>query len=306
MKTTNIILLSTVFLALSCDDDREIALVELPEPTPVYRDISQFITPSANGKAKVSKYALYKAQYLTTGQDGKMGNTVFFMDIGNKQLDSDFVPDLSLDGTTNVSYYVDQNRPSADLPVNATTTAINNAMATWDNLTCSELGMFEIPFDERPTGFVAEILGVGGSLLYVADILHSGWFPGFFFDILEEDGSTFILAVTFDIIFVDEAGDPVDTDNNGKIDIAWREIYYNDAFNWAIGSTFDVETVALHEAGHGLSQAHFGTAFLSAGNGVLHFAPRAVMNAAYSGVQISIGKSDIAGHCSNWAEWPNH
>jgi hypothetical protein len=30
-----------------------------------------------------------------------------------------------------------------------------------------------------------------------------------------------------------------------------------------------------------------------------------VMNAAYSGIQTSIEKTDNAGHCSNWASWPN-
>ncbi len=64
--------------------------------------------------------------------------------------------------------------------------------------------------------------------------------------------------------------------------------------------------MALHEAGHGLSQAHFGKAFRSGGNGKLHFSPRAVMNATYSGVQTSIDQTDNAGHCSNWASWPNN
>ena len=164
----------------------------------------------------------------------------------------------------------------------------------------------------RDTGWVAAFftsLGAGnygGSFDYVADVLHSGWLDRSFFDLLADGGGDFILGVTFTIIFTDENGDPVDTDNNGKGDTAWREIYYNDNFGWNDGSTFDVETVALHEAGHGLSQGHFGKAFLDAGNGGLHFAPRAVMNAAYSGVQTDIAKSDLAGHCSNWSQWNNN
>ena len=92
-----------------------------------------------------------------------------------------------------------------------------------------------------------------------------------------------------------------------RFDVAFREIYYNDNFSWAANGTnhIDVETVALHEAGHGLSQGHFGSAFRSA-NGKLHFSPSAVMNAAYSGVQLDIGKTDNAGHCSNWGSWPNN
>src|SRR5688500_19661074 len=65
-------------------------------------------------------------------------------------------------------------------------------------------------------------------------------------------------------------------------------------------STTEYYTLSLHDAlpisGHGLSQDHFGKAFLS-GNGKLHFAPLAVMNASYSGVQTTIGKTDLGGHC---------
>ncbi len=299
-------LLPALLFVFSCHDDIQNDLVELPEPTPVFMDISGYYSQSVNGRIDSEDYALLMAEYITAGEDGEMGNTVFFMNLGNKQLGGDFVPDLALDGTSDVSYYVDNNRPTSDLSIATSTAAINSAMDTWDDLTCSDIGMTEIPSDGRSTGFVAELFGFGGSFNYVADIIHSGWMPGAFFDILAPGGSGFILGVTFTIVFTDDSGNLIDTDNNGKFDVAWREIYYNDVFPWNIGSTFDVETVALHEAGHGLSQAHFGTAFLSGGNGKLHFSPRAVMNAAYSGVQTKITKSDNAGHCSNWSQWPNN
>src|SRR5690606_30507576 len=95
-----------------------------------------------------------------------------------------------------------------------------------------------------------------------------------------------------------------DTNNDGRTDAAWREIYYNDAFLWRDGSTDAVDTIALHEAGHGLSHAHFGQASVTNANGKLHPAPRAVMNAAYSGVQTNISGTDNGGHCSNWGSWP--
>jgi hypothetical protein len=205
-----------------------------------------------------------------------------------------------------VSYYIDETRPSDDLPVAVSTAAIDRAMQTWDDVTCSDLGMFKVPSQPGSTGFVSALFGYGGSFEYFADVLHAGWLPASFFDLLATDGSTFILAVTFTIIFTDELGNPVDTDNNGKIDVAWREIYYNDAFEWADGDTYDVETIALHEAGHGLSQGHFGQAFRTDKNNKLHFAPRAVMNAAYSGIQTEIRASDNGGHCSNWASWPSN
>jgi hypothetical protein len=262
----------------------------------------------AQKKTEKTQVAILKAEYITSGEGQEMGNIVYFTDRGNKQLGADFVPEIQLafNGTTDLSYYVDDNRHSDDLDVAVTNEAIDRAMNTWDDVTCSELGLTEIPFDGRPTGFVAAVLGFNnGSTDYVADVVHAGWLPADFFDIIappegdEPGGSTFILGVTFTLIYPGW-----DVDNNGKDDVAWREIYYNDAFAWNDGSTYDVETIALHEAGHGLSQAHFGTLFENRGG--FHFAPRAVMNAAYTGVQTSIRKTDNAGHCSNWAEWPNN
>ena len=75
---------------------------------------------------------------------------------------------------------------------------------------------------------------------------------------------------------------------------------------WQIDANVNVETVALHEAGHGLSQGHFGKGFVTSSNGKLHFSPRAVMNAAYNGVQQDIDQTDNAGHCSIWGQWPNN
>ncbi|MEO8794983.1 MAG: hypothetical protein ABI390_05915 [Daejeonella sp.] len=249
--------------------------------------------------------AVYSAEYLTSGEGDEMGRTVYFDNKGSKKLGGDFAPGTSLDGTDNVSYYVDKNRPSLDLSVSTSEAAIDRAMQTWDGVTCSNLGMTKIPFNAAiKTGFVAKALGYPGSYDYVADVNHAGWEPGAFFDAIAPAGSTYILGVTFTIIFTDANGNPVDTNNDNKYDVAFREIYYNDAFLWKDGSTYDVETVALHESGHGLSQAHFGTAFRT-GNGKLHFSPRAIMNAAYSGVQTEINKTDNAGHCSIWANWPN-
>ena len=245
--------------------------------------------------------SILMAEYLTSGEDGEMGNIVYFSDKGNKQLTADFVPEIQefFNRTTDLFYYVDDNRPSNDLDVGVTNAAIDRAMSTWNEVTCSDLGLTEIPYDGRATGFVSAILGFGGSTLYVADVVHAGWLPAEFFDILRPGGSKSILGVTFTIIYTGS-----DFDNNGKADVAWREIYYNDAFSWSDGSGIDVETIALHEAGHGLSQAHFGKLFQNRSG--FHFAPRAVMNAGYTGVQTSINATDNAGHCSNWAEWPNN
>lgn len=292
-------------LFFSCEQSNVESLKPVDD-SPVFIDLPG--GSSARGRlGDEGKYAVYIAEYITAEESGQVGRTVYFNNVGNKQLAGDFVPGLSLDGTSNVSWYVDESRPPEDLAVAISTAAIDRSMQTWDGVTCSDFGLYKIPYNPAvSTGYVSALLGFGGSFDYVADVVHAGWLPGAFFDFLAPQGSTFILGVTFTIIFTDGSGSPVDTNNDGKMDVAWREIYYNDAFTWNDGARFDVETVALHEAGHGLSQGHFGKAFADAGQGGLHFAPRAVMNAAYSGVQTEIVATDNGGHCSIWANWPNN
>lgn len=291
--------------AFACENqDVEQNLTALDD-SPVFMELQR---PNSSARtAEEGQVAVFSAEYITSEESGQIGRTIYFNNVGNKQLSADFVPGYSLDGTNNITYYVDQNRPSADLPVASTSAALVRAMNTWDGVTCSNLGLTQVPSNAGiTTGFVSELLGFGGSYGYTADVVHAGWLPRGFFDKLADNGSAFILGVTFTITFTDEEGNPTDVDNNGKADVAWREIYYNDRFTWRIGNHYDVETIALHEAGHGLSQAHFGAAFASPGNNQLHFSPRAVMNAAYSGIQTQIGETDNAGHCSNWASWANN
>jgi hypothetical protein len=295
-----------LLIAMACEKENDVQSLQPVDDSPLFMKLP--VHDQSNGRvASNTGYTVFSAEYLTSGESGQIGRTIYFKDVGNKQLTEDFVPGLSLDSTDNVSFYIDETRPSDDLPVAVSSAAISRAMQTWDDVTCSDLGMFRIPSQPGiATGFVSELLGFGGSLDYVADVVHAGWLPGAFYDSIAPEGSTFILGVTFTIIFTDDDGNPVDVDNNNKLDVAWREIYYNDAFEWADGAHYDVETVALHEAGHGLSQDHFGKAFSNVSNNKLHFAPRAVMNAAYSGIQTEINGSDKAGHCSNWASWPTN
>lgn len=291
-------------IALGCEQGEEVSQLIPVDDSPVFRELP---ASAAGRRSTESKYALLGGEYITTVESGQVGRYVYFKDVGNKQLAYDFVPGMSLDGTDAVSYYIDQNRPSDDLSVAISSAAITRAMNTWEGVTCSQPSLYQLSFSKRTsTGFVSKLFGYGGSFDYVADVVHAGWLPAGFFDLLAEDGSTFILGVTFTIIFTDDSGNPVDLDNNGKYDVAWREIYYNDAFTWRDGAHYDVETIALHEAGHGLSQGHFGSAFADAGTGQIHFSPRAVMNAAYSGIQTGIMETDNAGHCSNWSNWPEN
>lgn len=293
---------SGLFLGLfGCDEPDDITARQPLDDTFIYMDLPQ---PSNGRSAAGSKYTILSAEYLTAKESGQTGKTIIFRNVGNKQLAADFVPRQSLDGTAKVSFYIDENRPPKQLAASHSTRAIKRAMATWEGVACSDFGLYQAPFDKKLSpGYVSALFGFGGSFNYVADVVHGGWMPGAFFELLRPGGRTFILGVTFTIIFTNN-GLPTDVNKDGKMDVAWREIYYNKAFPWGDGKDFDIETVALHEAGHGLSQGHFGKAFLDAGKRQIHFSPRAVMNAAYTGIQKNIGKTDNAGHCSLWSNWP--
>ena len=245
-------------------------------------------------------YRVDYAEYITPDDSGEVGQTVFVNDRGNKQLGHHFVPgDPRRGGGTNITYRVDQAEGAIDgLTTAQTTAAVDRAMTTWQDVNCSVIPITKLAdIPGLDLGVVEFLLGLGGQPFPAADITHAGWLPS---GILPNN----VIGVTFTFIFV-VGGNPTDIDNNGKLDVAFREILYNDFFTWRINNNIDVETVALHEAGHGLSQAHFGKIFQTDANGKFHFAPRAVMNAAYSGVQQDVRGTDNGGHCSIWAAWPN-
>ena len=254
----------------------------------------------SNGKENDgSDFRVDRAEYITSDDSGEVGQTVFFND-RTKQLGVHFVPgDPRRGGRTDITYRVDQAEGAIDgLTVAQTTAAIDRAMATWQNVNCSVIPITRLPNLAGDIGLIEFLNGLGGAPIIAGDIVHAGWLPA---GIL----SNGVIAATFTFIFV-SGGVPTDIDNNGQPDVALREILYNNFFLWRINANIDVETVALHEAGHGLSQGHFGKAFVTNSNGKLHFAPRAVMNAAYSGVQQNIKGTDNGGHCSIWASWPNN
>lgn len=256
-----------------------------------------------NEKLAASGIQLEKMEYYSA--EGA-GQTVFFSDRGNKQLSSDYVPNDPRNGNGEVVPYLIDGTELETLSGLNTESALLTVRETWENVTCSKgleipyLGT--APFD---VGYVQFLFGFGGVAgFYPGTIVQAGVLPGAFFDVVAPGGSGFILGVTYTFTYIE------DINGDGVGDVAIKEVYYNDAFNWQDGVSapgeVDFETVALHETGHALSQAHFGKVSRTEKNGKVHFSPRAVMNAGYSGVNRVIGKTDRAGHCSNWGNWPNN
>jgi len=257
-----------------------------------------------------ASYRAAIAEYVTDGTGGEAGGTVLSKVVGNKQLFGDFIPnDTNREwsgaqdgGPDNITYAIDRTGdavpPFGGLSAAQTDAAIGRAMATWDAVNCSDIALTRNPDFGIDIGLVAFLNGLGGSPFVFADVQHAGW--------RDINFAGNILGVTFTFIFVD-GGVPTDENGDGQPDVAFREIYYDRSFNWRDDgvSNIDVETVALHEAGHGLSQAHFGTVAIK-NDGSLKASPRAVMNALYAGPFRSLAGTDNGGHCSNWANWPNN
>lgn len=281
-----------------------------------------------------------KMEFL--GAEGA-GNEVYFKNVGNKQTGSENVVndprnwfnetnapfygnDNWTDGT--IPYWTDgseqgtpsginDNGPYDGMTSQETLTAIYSAMDTWGSVNCSNgLDIWNVytttpGFDDGVSnlgdvGFVQFLEGLGGYPGYApGSILHGGNLPAAFFE--QVTGRTNILGICFTFTWV------VDINQNGKPDVAIKEIYINRDFNWQDApddvqdnGIIDYETVVLHEAGHGLNQAHFGKAFITNKNGKEHSAPFALMNPSYSIGLREITATDNAGHCSMWGEWPNN
>lgn len=238
------------------------------------------------------------------------GPRIYFND-RVKQMDSHWVPgDPRRYGVNEIYWLSETVEGTANgVTFEQTQTAVDNAMATWNTVNCATIPLVQLPDYDIDWGYVQYLVGMGGIPGWYADITHAGWLPGAFFDYIGGPGaSDSILGVTFTFIWIDTAtGDPTDIDNNGKTDVAFREVYYNNKFPWSIGLTYpiDVESIVVHEMGHGVSLDHFGKLFRTP-NGKLHWAPKAIMNAGYTGVQTELTGTDHGGFCSVWGSWPNN
>lgn len=197
------ILLTALLFLTSCGE----TVTEVDDTSPalsvVASDINEALAAGGAG------YELLLAEYITSGEGDEIGRTLFFSNVGNKQLGHHFVAG----DTRRAGWSAD---PSAiwyinDLHDGATTSGLNPsqtdgaiqaAMNTWNGVQCSDIPLQtfgSVPFD---LGFVQSLLGFGGLPFPAADLAHAGFLPGAFFDFLAPGGSNFILGVTFTFVFV--------------------------------------------------------------------------------------------------------
>lgn len=252
-------------------------------------------------------------EYLTTGADGVAGGIeVLRKDLGNGQLVQDFVyddPRASWRTGPGVHYGIKSGNLSNDANLSDAIGGMRLAVDTWDDQTCSNMLLVENNVDATSPGLVQYFFNTGVITLAFtqADVTQVGFLDGTEFPYFAQNPN--VLGVAFTLTWVDENGNPTDIDNNGKSDVAIREVYYNDDFEWSDAEdtpagTIDFPTVAIHEMGHGFSMAHFGV--ISRKKGELTASPRAIMNAIYGGKLREPAGRDVGSHCSNWAQWPNN
>ena len=248
-----------------------------------------------------------KASFLSAPNAPEVGQTIFAND-RSKQLDTHWVPgDPRRGGRKTITYLVDIGDCSVFPGGSQIEAAIDRAMTTWSHVDCAPVPIVKVSCPSSDSDITDGLFGFGGlGTPLAADIVHGGYLPPAFFDAALPGGGSTILAGTFTYFFIDG---PTDNDINGDhmLDTAFAETFYNSGFSWAIDGAMppvDVESVALHEAGHALSQDHFGKIFETDANGKRHFSPYAVMNALLTQPEHALQGTDIAGHCSLWANWP--
>lgn len=262
------------------------------------------------------------AEVITDPLSGEPGRTEFFrQDLGNGQLTHDYVfgdPRRAAfnGGVPGVTFAVKGSvgeNQSADANLTAQNAWMYDSITTWTDESCADPMLSENAVTPGFRGVVDLFFEFGSIFaIWEADMTQVGFLSAADFAYFAANPN--VLGVAFTLFWVDGAGNLTDIDNNGKFDVAFREIYYNDEFEWADNGLegpqpsgprlFDFPTVAIHEVGHGLSAAHFGN--IGFKNGNLVAKPRAIMNAIYGGTLRELLGRDVGSFCSNWAQWPNN
>jgi hypothetical protein len=234
-------------------------------------------------KAMWMDYRIESVDYLTVGQgrpSDRLLRQPFRWVPGDERRRAE-------DGT--LSYLLDGSwgdATASGVDAAATARAIGRAMSTWAADPCLDFAVVERAWEGGDVT-VTDFFMAGGPLgdPFAADVVFGGWLAA---DSFYFGPQTLAVSVTY--VFVDRAtGEPTDVDGDGHLDVALAEIYFNDAFDWTVGGAgIDVQTAALHEAGHALDLGHFGSP------------PAAVMNPVYAGPRHRLEAIDHAGLCSVW------
>lgn len=184
----------------------------------------------------------------------------------------------------------------------------------WVELPCYSAEFGELPYPLAPgyenIEFVDDFYLGGETQPFrpVAEITVGGYLPASFFRQIFAHGDN-ILGVAYQFTFIDPiTRQPTDIDHNGKLDTFWTEIYFNDLHYWGDvtapgidpNQVIDLQTVALHEAGHAFGLNHFGRTF--ANRAGIMFAGYNIMSQVYTPNRSLFG-TPTGTFCGIYASW---
>ena len=80
-----------LLIAVACEKENVIQSLQAVDDAPVFMKLP--VLDQSNGRVpQVWVMLCYSAEYFTSGESGQVGRTVYFNNVGNKQLTQDFVP----------------------------------------------------------------------------------------------------------------------------------------------------------------------------------------------------------------------
>ena len=146
------------------------------------------------------------------------------------------------------------------------------------------------------------------------DIVQRGWYDRKFFWQFASDtaSANSIIGITLSQGFITPDGKfYTDIDRNGKVDLSFSQIIYNNRFYWgsnAAPNVVDFYSIITHETGHALGLGHFGKLFVTkhdTADGIqisdIKYSPYAIMNAAYVTGRNEIAGTDRSSFCQIWS-----